>query len=61
MAADFGNAALIDDRDAVRVANRGKPVGDDQRGASFGQCIERCLNRALGLRVERVLRSPRPR
>src|SRR3972149_1087961 len=38
--ADFGDAAAVQDDDAVGTAHGGEPVGDDEGGASLEQPLE---------------------
>src|SRR5699024_3330984 len=48
VAAQLRDAAVLDDGDAVRIADGGEPVGDDDGGAAVGQLLKGLLE--LGLR-----------
>ena len=51
--ADLGDAAAVEHDDLVGVADGREPVGDRDRRPALGQPLERLLDGALGLRVER--------
>ena len=51
--AAFDDPALIEDQNLVGLHDRGEAMGDDQAGPPLGGKIELCLNRLLGLGVER--------
>src|SRR5262245_4893174 len=53
--ADFGELAAIEDHDAVGFPQRGKAMGDSDRGATAGEGAERALDGllAFGINVAR--------
>ena len=53
MRAALDDRAAVEHEDLVGVANRREPVRDRDRRASAGELVERLLDRALGLVVER--------
>lgn len=52
----FHNSALAHDDDVVRLADGGKFMGNDNRGAAFGCSVESLLNDGFGVRVKRARR-----
>lgn len=46
------NLAFIEDIDAIRVLDGGKPVGDDKGGAVFHETVEGILDLAFGLGID---------
>jgi hypothetical protein len=46
------DAAAVEDEDAVRVAERGEAVGDDEAGAAAHEPVDSALHLGLGDRVE---------
>src|SRR6185369_12017189 len=53
VAAHFDDTAGVDDDDAVGALDRREAVRDDEAGAPLHQPVERLLDQALGLGVER--------
>lgn len=53
MVADFDDAALLHDDDAIGIADGAKPMGDDKRRAALGQLLQRRLDLALRRAVQR--------
>ena len=53
MAADGVNAAVVEDDDAIRIADGRESVGDDQRRAASNERRERLLHQAFGFRIHR--------
>ena len=51
--ADLGDAAALEDDDAVGAAHGGHAVGDDEDGAALHEVGERCLHEGFALGVER--------
>ena len=51
MRARFPQLALVHHENPVRALNRGKPVRDDDRRATFHQVVERIAHTNLGLRI----------
>ena len=51
--ADFGDAAFLEDNDAIGLAERADPVRDRDSGSTLDQDIERFLNLSFGFRVDR--------
>src|SRR5262249_21864061 len=47
---------LVEDKNAVGARHRGKPMGDDQRGAPLHDGVERPLHQRLAFGVERARR-----
>jgi len=47
MGAMFYNLSVTDEHYFGAVANRGKPVGNDKRGAAFHQCLNAFLYQLL--------------
>src|SRR3954465_12492452 len=54
--AGLDDPALVEDEDAVGVADRREPVRDDEGGAPLHDLLERELELALGRGVERARR-----
>ena len=54
--APLDDAALVEDEDTVRIRHRREPVRDDEGRAPLAQRIERPLDLALGLGIERARR-----
>ena len=52
MGTQLGDPALIQHSYLVRIADRGKTVGDDQSGTASGQGIDGGLHRVFGVGVE---------
>ena len=53
VAADLDDAAVVEDDDAVGVADGAEAVGDDEGGAALLQLLQRLLDEVLALAVER--------
>ena len=51
MGAAFGNAAVLQDENQIRVPHGGNPLGDDKLRAGEGQGTELTLNVLLGFAV----------
>lgn len=52
MAAGFGQAALVEDQDAVGVADGGQAVGDDDGGAALHEFFDGGLDELFGFGVD---------
>ena len=52
VAADFGDAAVFEDDDAVGVGDRAEPVGDDEARAAFHQRGQAGLDHPFAFGVE---------
>ena len=52
MAAALDDAALLQDHDAVCVADSGEAVGDDEAGAAVHQAVHAALHQSLGAGVD---------
>ena len=50
--ADLDDGSAIEHEDAVGMANRAQPVGDDERGAAVEQSGQALLDQPLALGVE---------
>jgi hypothetical protein len=51
--ADFNDVAPVEDNDAIGVFNGGQAMGDDEGGATLTEDIQRLLDLAFGLSVQR--------
>ncbi len=52
VASDLGDAAFVDDDDAVGIAHGGEPVRDDEDRPSTHQVGERLLHDELAFRIQ---------
>src|SRR5262245_52970410 len=52
MGTDFADFAVVQDNDAIRVANRGKTVRDEQASSVAHDFLKRVLNQQLGFRID---------
>ena len=50
--AALGDAAVLHDHDAVRLADGGEAVRDDEGGAALEQRLQRLLDQDLGMGVD---------
>ena len=52
MRAELDHAAAVDHGDAVRLANRGQAVGDNEGRAILHQAVERFLHQMFAFAIE---------
>ena len=53
MVTNFDNASFFQGDDFVRIADGAEPVGNDERGASFEDCLQCLLDQIFGFGVDR--------
>ena len=51
MGAALNDFAVLENQNLMRVADRGKPMGDDEAGPPLKQLLQRALDDDLGVRV----------
>ena len=54
MGAALNDFAVLENQNLMRVADRGKPMGDDEAGPPLKQLLQRALDDDLGVRVNAI-------